>query len=521
MKLLVIVAAFLAAVLTFPPASSPAGATSPPPMLPGEPVLSGGVGAYDFGYNNGPEWAAGFSAHSSVQQAVRSAGLTLDRIWGSDNLCSGGSCSSTTAPGTGAGSGDVSSAGVTVGQKIAAMRAAGGTCMLELVAVWDLNWLKSMVSTYGNGTCPYFEFGNEPDNTGNPGIGPTTTDWNNDVSTLKGLCTSTCYFGGPAPTWSGGNDSTYTAGSTCGLMSSGCATDLEYFLAHASPAPDFVTYHNYSCTGESSKASCLTDAQGDISYNWNNTQTQETDVLGKVIPTGITEMNFDAGNHGWGSDSTFISSYQQKADAEIQTLGIPFVTFYTMQDFSNGQEYFSDTSPYTQTSEFTRLASDASTAGASATSGGIASTPPDSSWIDANITPQSPFTAYQTWSLGVEGYLEEAGPNFTTWYHDVFVPWINYENTPAGGSHGYANGDSTQPTSSAGPCTGLPDWSQDQHSGSSTLLNMCLGLVAGFETETGLTAWVDQVEHEGILHYAYNASPTLYPDNSNPLAYNE
>ena len=121
---------------------------------------------------------------------MKSAGrLTLDRVWGYDNA------------GLGAASGDVGQ-GV-VGQKITAMKNAGGTCLFTLGSTDDLAWLKSIVSTYGNGTCTYFEWGNEPDNGGS--ITSEVSEWNADIPTLKSLCTGSCYFGGPALTWEGSN----------------------------------------------------------------------------------------------------------------------------------------------------------------------------------------------------------------------------------------------------------------------------------------------------------------------------
>ena len=51
------------------------------------------------------------------------------------------------------------------------------------------------------------------------------------------------------------------------------------------------------------------DTYTDLQYNWENALADENAVLGKVIPTGISEINFDPGtaNLGnWSGDGTFM-----------------------------------------------------------------------------------------------------------------------------------------------------------------------------------------------------------------------
>jgi hypothetical protein len=358
-KLLVAFALGLAAVSSsvglVAATSTTASAQSSAPVLPGEPTLSSGVPAYVFGYNNGPEWGEpAFSRLPSIQAAVKSSGLTFDRVWGYDNA------------GLGAASGDLGQ-GV-VGQKIGAMENAGGTCLFTLGSTGDLKWLRSIVSTYGNGTCTYFEWGNEPDNGGS--ITSEVSQWNADIPTLKSLCTGPCYFGGPALTWEGSNGGLPST-SKCGLRASACSDDIQYFLANTNPKPDFVTYHDYPCTKSTGKAACAgtlsqmtaSDTYQDLQYNWTDALADETAVLGKVIPTGISEINFDPGtaNLGnWSGDATFMSQWTTTAWESIIALGIPFANIYTVMDYASGGDLdmFSDSSPYGSKAQFSALAAE-------------------------------------------------------------------------------------------------------------------------------------------------------------------
>ena len=327
-------------------------ATAP---LPGEPILSSGVGSYLFGYNNGPEYAQPASSGiPSVQANIKSAGLTLDRVWGFD----------------GNGNGTASGDGATgkVATKIAAVKAEGATCLFELGSQDDLAWMESIVSAYGNGTCPYFEFGNEPDYNGV--FNKYTAQWNADIPTLKALCTAACYFGGPVLSWEGSN------GGDPGPQ----PDDMQYFLAHANPAPDFVTFHDYPCSKSTSKAACLgtagkittSDTYGDMQYNWSNALADEKAILGHTLPTGITEVNFDPGSSNlgnWYSDASFMTQWTQVAWDSMVQLGVPFANIYTALDYGAYGELdiFNDSSPYAAKPQFYGLASEVQKYGGPAT----------------------------------------------------------------------------------------------------------------------------------------------------------
>jgi hypothetical protein len=63
-------------------ATARAATTLTAPLFPGEPTLSSGAPAYDFGFNNGIEYGSpGFAELPSAQAQVKAAGLTIDRVW--------------------------------------------------------------------------------------------------------------------------------------------------------------------------------------------------------------------------------------------------------------------------------------------------------------------------------------------------------------------------------------------------------------------------------------------------------
>jgi hypothetical protein len=333
-------------------------------MLPGEPTTANGTPAYVYGFNNGPEWAEpAFSQLSSVQAQVKAGGLTIDRIWAADNA------------GTGGASGDIGQ-GV-LSNKIAAAKAAGATCYLNMDSTGDLSWMESVVNYAEPQGCHYFEFGNEVDGASGYSIATYTSQWDAAIPTLRALpvckATNACLFGGPTVA--------YPTADAAGGYPSGVA----YWLANlnkSTASPDFVSWHDYPCNGADSWASTTAASQADC-INWTDTtatqcaalgvcnvslgyaQSQmfawEQQYLGKTLPTGISEWNFDPGFSAltaWGDDGTFMAFYTAATLNFFARNTFSFAMQYTALDYA-GYGYldmFSDSAPYSAKPQFTAMA---------------------------------------------------------------------------------------------------------------------------------------------------------------------
>jgi hypothetical protein len=291
------------------------------------------VPSYEFGTNNGPEWAEpAFSQLPTVQAEVKAAGLTLDRVWAYTT------------------DGDA-----TIKAKVKAAKNAGMTCMFELGNSNDLTWMKHVVRTLGN-ACNLYEFGNEPDNGGSVAgnIQGATSEWIADVPQLRKL-NPNALFGGPAITYAESNNGGTSYGS-----------DMAYFLATTAAAglrADFISYHDYPCASSTSEADCIATTPGEIRQNYNQVVGWEKQYYGKVVPTGMSEYNFDPGTNNlkqWSADSTFMTKWTETALDTVVATHMAFANEYTALDYAGygNLDMFSDAAPHAPKAQFYAVASE-------------------------------------------------------------------------------------------------------------------------------------------------------------------
>ncbi len=160
----------------------------------------------------------------------------------------------------------------------------------NILVITDMNRI------FGN-TRVYYEFGNEDDL---KGITPAayTTAWDASIPMLKQKALNG-WFIGPV---------TYHYD----------AAYLAYFVSHAKPFPDSVSWHEYGCRPNDTIAFCMAHlatwtAQFQNAYNIIST-------TGKALPIMITEWNYDAiatPNDGKNNNSTFMHDWTMAA---LQTL---------------------------------------------------------------------------------------------------------------------------------------------------------------------------------------------------------
>ena len=303
--------------------------------LRGEPAVDNGVPSYIFGTNDTMDYGSpNVDTLPSVQADLKAGGLTLMRVWSYY--------------------GDTKAY---VLSKVKAAQNAGMTCMFMLGATDNLAWLEKTlgwVAPY----CHIFEFGNEPDNYNSPAgakISTYTSQWLADIPVLRALDPG-ALFGGPTIMWSSSTDG--SQGSY--------ASDMAYFLAKTAAAnerADFIDYHDYPCTKATSEAQCLSMTPGDFLWNWNQVIGWENQYYGAVIPTGVSEYNFDPGTgnlYAWCKDGTFMSAWTQSALEEIVALHMAFANQFDSLNWGGYGCYdmFSDAAPYGPKPQFTALVSE-------------------------------------------------------------------------------------------------------------------------------------------------------------------
>jgi hypothetical protein len=161
----------------------------------------------------------------------------------------------------------------------------------------DIAIINTMNGVFGNDKV-YYEYGNNEDLV-QVSAKVYTDSWNANVGVLKRLAPDGSFIG--PVTYQ------YRAGY------------LGYFLQHAQPRPDAVSWHAYACSRTSSDAKCLASLS-----EWTNhvrdARAQINSTLHTTLPIMITEWNYapdTTRNDGKNNDSAFMTTWTTKA---LQTL---------------------------------------------------------------------------------------------------------------------------------------------------------------------------------------------------------
>jgi len=197
--------------------------------------------------------------------------------------------------------------------------------------------------------CNIYEFGNEPGLPQNGNIAKYTSEWISDIPQLRAL-NPHAVFGGPAVSWSGVEDGS----------NGSYPTDLAYFLAETASAgvrADFISYHDYPCVKSTSPADCIAQTPHDISYNFDQVVGWEKQYYGKIVPTGISEYNFDPGFQNltaWAGNSNFMYQWTQTALDAMVAAHMAFANQYTTLNYSGygNLDMFADSLPYAPKAQF-------------------------------------------------------------------------------------------------------------------------------------------------------------------------
>jgi len=160
----------------------------------------------------------------------------------------------------------------------------------------NISTISDMNRIFGN-SIVYYEFGNEDDFQGVPATSYTAS-WNASIPALKKAALNGQFIGPVNYHY----DPTY----------------LAYFLSHATPLPNAVSWHEYACRPDASSNDCIARLA-----NWTVHIQNARSIIsttGKVLPIMITEWNYNAtpsSSDGKSNNSTFMHDWTVAA---LQTL---------------------------------------------------------------------------------------------------------------------------------------------------------------------------------------------------------
>ncbi len=168
------------------------------------------------------------------------------------------------------------------------------SCMTPLVllhlhiSLSQAQFVVNTFNTYFGNSLVYYEFGNEPDVAF---MSPQTYTslWNQIVPQLKQVALNG-EFGGPT-------------------VSYPFAGFIGYFMAHARPTPDFISWHKYYCSASMSTSACKADITNTLNRDVPAIQNAIRSTGHAIPPFIISEWNFAQGNIDRTTDfkETFVS----------------------------------------------------------------------------------------------------------------------------------------------------------------------------------------------------------------------
>lgn len=160
---------------------------------------------------------------------------------------------------------------------------------------------------FGN-SIVYYEFGNERDLNG-VNQSQYTSQWNQTIPQVKSLPING-RFGGPTNYHT---DPGY----------------ISYFVHNSNPKPDFISWHEYTCSSSDSAQTCINNISSWAGHV-TDTKNAITAAGNSVPPIFITEWNYDPQNPSPDSRVTasFEQQFTQKALQELANIGVTGATHY-------------------------------------------------------------------------------------------------------------------------------------------------------------------------------------------------
>lgn len=282
--LIIIVALVLLAVLVQPQHTRVTSS-----LLPGQQIWKNNVSSFLFGTNDTQEWIANnVETSPAIQQALKGAHFTLMRtFFFAKSLADGRPTSD-----------------AEIDQRLKAIENSGMTCLGVLEPILDPTFVKHVVSYVAN-RCDIYEFGNEPDNNG-LSMQQYIQDWNSLIPQLRQI-NPNAKFIGPVVA-----DYTQVRPFLTGVKASGVL-------------PDAISFHWYPCGENDSSSDCLAKVDT-FAQVTSQVKGWVRDILGRDLPVGITEWNYDADNPPalYGDDPAFSAQFTTSALHFMMQAGLDF-----------------------------------------------------------------------------------------------------------------------------------------------------------------------------------------------------
>ncbi len=274
------------------PGSTQASATPAQGPLPGQQIWKDNVSSFLFGTNDTQEWSTNnIETSTTMQQALKSAHFTLMRTFFFDKSLADNHATTDTE----------------IERRLQTVENSGMTCLGVLFNIFNAQFYEQVVS-YAGSRCLLYEFGNEPDYNG-ISIDAYLKQWNTLIPQLRKL-NPRAKFIGPV---------TYNDQGNHGFMQA----FLEGVKA-SGVLPDAVSFHWYPCYNDS-EASCLAKADS-YAQAVGGVRSLVRSILGKDLPVGVTEWNYDPGNPppAYGDDANFMTRFTTDALHAMAQAGTAF-----------------------------------------------------------------------------------------------------------------------------------------------------------------------------------------------------
>ena len=257
------------------------------PLLPGQQIWKQGVSSFLFGTNDTQEWASdNVETDPAIQQALKDAHFTLMRTFFFAKSLADGHATTDAE----------------IEQRIQTVEKTGMTCLGVLVHIMDTAFVEHVVRYLGS-RCNLYEFGNEPDYNGIT-LEDYIKQWNTVVPLLRQI-NPHAKFIGPVTSDSCDDDVSLTD-SSCFLIG---------FLQGVKTSgvlPDAISFHMYPCYQDEAEAACLSSVST-FGQEARKVKSWVQSILGKNLPVGISEWNYDSGDSPTDYGDAFIRQFTSDA----------------------------------------------------------------------------------------------------------------------------------------------------------------------------------------------------------------
>jgi len=271
-------------------------------VLTGQQVWKQGVSSFLFGANDTQEWSVNnVETSPAIQAALKDAHFTLMRTFFFDKSLADGH----------------STTDAEIEQRLKTVENSGMTCLGVLHNIFNVEFDKHVV-TYAGSRCQLYEFGNEADYNG-ISVEAYLKQWNSTIPLLRKIDPNAKFIG--PVTYNDQGNKGFMQAFLEGVKASGII-------------PDALSFHYYPCY-QDTRDSCLNKA-GSFSQVAGGVQALVREILGKDIPVGITEWNYDPGNPppAYGDDPSFMSKFTTDALNSMVEAGVAFACQFDVASYS-------------------------------------------------------------------------------------------------------------------------------------------------------------------------------------------